>query len=82
MNLIDAERAERLYSLMGPAHEASGGSAGNTAAGVASFGARAAYFGKVAEDELGKIFRHDIRAPGRSFRNEAGGQVFHQPPAA
>lgn len=64
MNLIDGERAERLYALMGPAVEASGGSAGNTAAGVASFGGRAAYFGKVAKDALGDIFRHDIRAQG------------------
>lgn len=64
MNLIDAERAETLYSLMGPAVEASGGSAGNTAAGVANFGGRTAYFGKVAQDALGEIFRHDIRAQG------------------
>lgn len=64
MNLIDGERAETLYALMGPAVEASGGSAANTAAGVANFGGRAAYFGKVAEDALGEIFRHDIRAQG------------------
>ncbi len=67
MNLIDAERAELLYSRMGPALEASGGSAGNTAAGVASFGGRAAYFGKVADDQLGDIFAHDIRAHGVHF---------------
>lgn len=48
MNLINAERAELLYSKMGPAVEASGGSAGNTAAGVASLGGRAAYFGKLS----------------------------------
>lgn len=64
MNLIDGERAETLYALMGPAVEASGGSAANTAAGVANFGGRAAYFGKVARDALGEIFRHDIRAQG------------------
>jgi sugar/nucleoside kinase (ribokinase family) len=64
MNLIDADRAELLYSRMGPAIEASGGSAGNTAAGIASFGSRSAYFGKVADDQLGKIFNHDIRAQG------------------
>lgn len=68
MNLIDAERAELLYSRMGPALEASGGSAGNTAAGVASFGGRAAYFGKVADDQLGEIFAHDIRAQGVHFQ--------------
>ena len=67
MNLIDADRAEHLYSVMGPAIEASGGSAGNTAAGVASFGANAAYFGKVADDHLGSIFTHDIRAIGVDF---------------
>lgn len=67
MNLIDAERAEHLYSAMGPAIEASGGCAGNTAAGVAGFGGRAAYIGKVADDHLGGIFRHDIRAAGVHF---------------
>ena len=67
MNLIDAERAELLYSRMGPAIEASGGSAGNTAAGIASFGAKAAYFGKVSRDHLGEIYAHDIRAQGVAF---------------
>ncbi len=67
MNLIDAERAELLYSRMGPAIEASGGSAGNTAAGIASFGGRAAYFGKVCNDHLGEIYAHDIRAQGVAF---------------
>jgi sugar/nucleoside kinase (ribokinase family) len=67
MNLIDTERAELLYARMGPAIEASGGSAGNTAAGVAGFGGRAAYFGKVADDELGRIYAHDIRAQGVAF---------------
>jgi sugar/nucleoside kinase (ribokinase family) len=67
MNLIDTRRAELLYSRMGPAIEASGGSAGNTAAGVASFGGRAAYFGKVFKDHLGEIYTHDIRAQGVAF---------------
>jgi sugar/nucleoside kinase (ribokinase family) len=67
MNLIDGDRAELLYSRMGPAIEASGGSAGNTAAGVASFGGRAAFFGKVAKDTLGDIYAHDIRAQGVAF---------------
>ena len=58
MNLIDAERAEHLYSVMGPATETSGGSAGNTAAGVASLGGLGAYFGKVSDDQLGNIFTH------------------------
>ena len=67
MNLIDAERAEHLYSVMGPAIEASGGSAGNTAAGLASMGGRAAYLGKVCNDHLGGVFTHDIRAIGVHF---------------
>lgn len=67
MNLIDAERAETLYARMGPAVEASGGSAGNTAAGIASFGGKAAFFGKVARDQLGEIYAHDIRAQGVHF---------------
>ncbi|TDK35546.1 adenosine kinase [Rhizobium deserti] len=79
MNLIDAERAELLYSKMGPAVEASGGSAGNTAAGIASFGGRAAYFGKVAEDQLGNIFQHDIRAQGVHYQTKPEG---NHPPTA
>ncbi|HEV2504776.1 MAG TPA: adenosine kinase [Mesorhizobium sp.] len=67
MNLIDAERAELLYRRMGPALEASGGSAGNTAAGIASLGGRSAYFGKVSKDHLGEIFTHDIQAQGVAF---------------
>ena len=70
MNLVDDERAEHLYAAMGPAIEASGGSASNTAAGVASFGGKAAYFGKVADDHLGGIFRHDIRAVGVHFESK------------
>ncbi|SFA90964.1 Sugar or nucleoside kinase, ribokinase family [Rhizobium sp. NFR07] len=79
MNLIDAERAELLYSKMGPAVEASGGSAGNTAAGIAGFGGKAAYFGKVAEDQLGGIFQHDIRAQGVHYQTKPEGQ---NPPTA
>jgi len=67
MNLIDESRAEQLYADMGQAIEVSGGSAGNTAAGVASLGGKAAYFGKVKEDQLGAIFRHDMRAQGVAF---------------
>jgi sugar/nucleoside kinase (ribokinase family) len=67
MNLIDAERAELLYDRMGPAVETSGGSAGNTAAGIASLGGTAAFFGKVNDDHLGGIYRHDIRAQGVAF---------------
>ncbi len=67
MNLIDMDRAEHLYSVMGPATEASGGSAGNTAAGIASLGGNVAYIGKVADDHLGKVFRHDMQAIGGFF---------------
>ena len=67
MNLIDADRAELLYARMGPAIEASGGSAGNTAAGVASFGGAVAYIGRVADDHLGRVYAHDIRAQGVTF---------------
>jgi sugar/nucleoside kinase (ribokinase family) len=71
MNLIDESRAEELYAGMGQAIEISGGSAGNTAAGVSSFGGRAAYFGKVKKDQLGDIYRHDMRAQGVTFDSVA-----------
>ena len=67
MNLIDESRAEDLYADMGQAIEVSGGSAGNTAAGIASFGGRAGYFGKIKNDQLGTIYRHDMRAQGVRF---------------
>jgi len=67
MALIDEPRAEAIYAAMGPAVEISGGSAANTIAGVASFGARAAFIGKVKDDQLGKSFAHDIRAAGVAF---------------
>ena len=67
MNLIDAAMAEKLYGVMGAGKEASGGSAGNTIAGIAMLGGKAAYIGKVADDQLGKIFTHDIRAVGVTY---------------
>jgi sugar/nucleoside kinase (ribokinase family) len=67
MMLIDEERATRLYEAMGPAVEISGGSAANTIVGCASFGGRAAFVGKVKDDELGRVFAHDIRAAGVAF---------------
>jgi len=67
MMLVDRLRAEHLYAEMGPAVETSGGSAANTVAGLASLGARAAFVGKVADDQLGQIFSHDIRAIGAHF---------------
>src|SRR5215510_8724075 len=67
MNLIDAEMAEKLYGVMGQGKEASGGSAGNTIAGIAMLGGKTAYIGKVADDQLGQIFTHDIRAAGVTY---------------
>lgn len=67
MTLISAETADRLYGDMGPAIEVSGGSAANTMAGIASLGGRAAYMGRVFADQLGQVFRHDIRAAGVAF---------------
>jgi sugar/nucleoside kinase (ribokinase family) len=71
MTLIDADRSMGLYGRMGPAIEASGGSAANTAAGVASLGGRAAFIGKVADDQFGQLFRHDIRAAGVAYDTAA-----------
>ena len=67
MQLVDAQQSGALYAAMAPGVEASGGSAGNTVAGVGSFGGRAAYIGKVADDTLGGVFTHDIRAAGVAF---------------
>ena len=71
MTLIDAERAENLYRAMGPAVESSGGSAGNTMAGIASLGGSGGYIGKVRDDLLGQVFRHDITAIGVKFDTPA-----------
>lgn len=67
MTLIDAARADALYGRMGPAIEISGGSCGNTMAGIASLGGKAGYIGKVCNDQLGQVFGHDIRAIGVDF---------------
>ncbi len=67
MTLIDTARAETLYALMGAGREVSGGSAANTMAGIASLGGRAAYIGKVRDDQLGAVFARDIRASGVRF---------------
>lgn len=71
MTLIDAERAESLYGVMGTGIEASGGSAANSMAGLASLGGRAGFIGKVRDDQLGAIFAHDIRAAGVRFQTPA-----------
>ena len=67
MTLIDEARATGIYDAMGPAVEISGGSAANTIVGCASLGGRAAFVGKVKDDELGRVFAHDIRAAGVAF---------------
>jgi sugar/nucleoside kinase (ribokinase family) len=71
MRLVDAEEARRLYDHMQPAREVSGGSAGNTAAGVAALGGRAGFVGQVAPDQLGEFYRHDLRAQGVEFDTPA-----------
>ena len=71
MTLIDAAQAEWLYSEMGSGLEASGGSAANTLAGIASLGGKGAYIGKVRDDQLGKVFSHDISAIGVDYRLRA-----------
>ena len=76
MALVDAERSALIYERMGPAIEASGGSAANTAAGVASLGGTAVFVGKVADDQLGTVFTHDLRANGVRFEiRPASGSV-------
>ncbi len=67
MRLIDAEEAARLYEAMGPAIERSGGSVANSIAGLASFGAKCGFIGRVAADQFGGIFRHDIRSLGVAY---------------
>jgi len=67
MRLIEADEAERIYAHMGPAHQVSGGSAGNTAAGVAALGGSAGFIGQVAPDQLGEFYRHDLTAAGVEF---------------
>jgi sugar/nucleoside kinase (ribokinase family) len=67
MSLIDETRAAQIYDAMGPGMEISGGSAANTIVGVAGFGARAAFIGRVKDDPLGNVFAHDIRAAGVTF---------------
>jgi sugar/nucleoside kinase (ribokinase family) len=68
MQVLDAAGMTRLYSRMSQARETSGGSAANTAAGIAALGGRAGFVGQVAADQLGEIFSHDIRALGVEFR--------------
>ena len=71
MQLVDEARASELYAAMGPAVEVSGGSAANTIVGVASFGGRAHYVGKVRDDQLGEVFQHDLRSVGVGYSTSA-----------
>jgi sugar/nucleoside kinase (ribokinase family) len=75
MRLIDEAEATRLYDAMGPARELSGGSAANTAAGVAALGGRAGFIGQLADDQLGQIFAHDIGSLGVAFDTPAKGGI-------
>ena len=70
MALIDEARALSIYQDMGPAIEMSGGSAANTIVGVANLGARAAYVGKVRDDQIGRLYTHDIRAAQVAFETK------------
>lgn len=79
MTLIDTDRARELYDAMGPAREISGGSAANTLAGLAALGAKCAFIGQVADDQLGEVFAHDIRAGGIAFDTAARAE---EPPTA
>ncbi len=79
MDLIDTPRAHALYEAMGPAREVSGGSAANTLAGLAALGAKCAFIGQVADDQLGEVFAHDIRAGGIAFATPPRGE---DPPTA
>jgi sugar/nucleoside kinase (ribokinase family) len=74
MQLITEADATRIYDAMGPAVEVSGGSAANTVVGAASLGARTAFIGKVKDDELGRVFAHDIRAAGVCFTTPPASQ--------
>ncbi|MFA7595973.1 MAG: adenosine kinase [Novosphingobium sp.] len=71
MMLVDTDRAHELYEAMGPAREISGGSAANTLAGLSALGAQCAFIGQVADDQLGEVFAHDIRAVGIDFDSPA-----------
>lgn len=70
MTLVDTERAEGLYAAMGAGIEVSGGSAANTVSGIANLGGKAAYIGRVFDDQLGAVFAHDMRSTGVVFRSD------------
>jgi sugar/nucleoside kinase (ribokinase family) len=67
MTMVDAARSDEIYAGLGPSQETSGGSAANTAVGVAAFGGTSAFLGRIADDTFGKVFAHDLRAAGVEF---------------
>jgi len=67
MNLVDLDQSDMIYAKLSSGREVSGGSAGNTMAGIAALGGKGAYIGKVRDDQFGKVFRHDIRSIGVDF---------------
>lgn len=79
MQLIDTATAESLYADMPAAMEISGGSAANTLAGMAALGKRCGFIGQVADDQLGKVFAHDVRALGVHFTTPVRAE---EPPTA
>src|SRR5258705_7002467 len=81
MRLVDAEEAERLYAHMQRTREISGGCAGNTAAGIAALGGKAAFVGQVANDQLGAFYRHDLTAAGVEFTTPAVENCVTPPPS-
>jgi len=81
MRLIDTREADSLYESMGPAIEVSGGSAANSMVGVAGLGGRAAFIGKVADDHLGEVFGHDLRASGVAYETAPASEDGRSPTA-
>jgi sugar/nucleoside kinase (ribokinase family) len=65
--MVDLDRADAIYADLPPAQEISGGSCANTIAGLASFGANVAFIGRVRDDQLGKVYTHDLRSLGVHF---------------
>ncbi len=74
MQLVNSPVISQLYDAMGPAVEISGGSVANTMAGIASFGGRAGFIGKTAQDQFGAVFAHDIRSVGVTFKTTPAAQ--------
>lgn len=75
MMLVEADQSDALYAKLGPATERSGGSCGNTMAGLAALGGAGAYIGKVRDDAFGQVFRHDLSALGVAFETAPAGDA-------